>query len=295
MFMRPISFSKIGSILIVFFSIFGSLPARAFSFEEHPCTKCHLEFTEPSKSVHAIPKSGCQACHMLVEGKNHPEQKDSIRLLQDIPALCYTCHDKAIFIGKSFHPLIVTAKCTVCHNPHQSNFDKLLIKDMPSLCYNCHNESRFQGKFVHSPVGKGLCLSCHSAHASNFSSILIKGVPDICFTCHSKDQFTGKYVHPIAIVPNGCNLCHDPHVSGYPHLLSKSINEVCINCHKKNETGRHIVSSLPRGMVHPIKGVQDPSNPLREMSCISCHNPHSSKFPKLYTSARICRRCHPQY
>jgi predicted CXXCH cytochrome family protein len=295
MLIRLISTIKISSILIFLFFIFGPSQSWAFSVGETPCLTCHMELSKPAKSVHAVMASGCYICHRLVEGKNHPEQKDSIKLTQNVPGLCYSCHDETGFKGKSLHPPVVIDTCTVCHNPHQSNFGKLLTQDIPELCYNCHSESKFRGKVVHTPVGKGLCLSCHNAHASNFTNILTEAVPEICYTCHKKEQFTRKYVHPVAVIPNGCILCHSPHANDYPHLLPNSINEVCISCHEGKETGRHVVSSLPGGIVHPVKGVQDPSDPRREISCISCHNPHSSNFAKLYQSARICHRCHPSY
>jgi predicted CXXCH cytochrome family protein len=56
-----------------------------------------------------------------------------------------------------------------------------------------------------------------------------------------------------------------------------------------------VVSSLPRGKVHPVEGVPDPSNRKRKITCASCHNPHSSDYPKLFPSARICRACHKYY
>ena len=73
---------------------------------------------------------------------------------------------------------------------------------------------------------------------------------------------------------------HNPHASDKPYLLSLSINDSCIGCHKAQETGRHIVS-LPARSIHPVKGVPNPRNPREEISCASCHDPHSSNFPKL--------------
>jgi predicted CXXCH cytochrome family protein len=94
---------------------------------------------------------------------------------------------------------------------------------------------------------------------------------------------------------NSCGIrCHSPHASEKPYLLSQTMNDNCIGCHRAQETGRHIVS-LPGGRIHPIKGLHDPSNPTKEMSCTSCHNPHSSNFAKLYSVGQKCKGCHKNY
>lgn len=291
--MKSDSIFEIASVLILFLFIFSLLPSETFSAEENPCLACHVKLKEPSKSVHAVLKSGCQSCHILVEGKNHPEQKDSIKLAQDVPGLCYGCHDKAGFKGKSLHPPLISGTCTACHNPHQSNLEKLLVHDIPGLCYNCHNESKFRGRSVHAPVG--LCLRCHNAHASNFSKILLSDSPQLCYTCHDKTLFTKKYVHVVATIPNGCNLCHKGHVSDNPYLLLKPIVELCTTCHKGQEKGMHIVAPFAGAITHPVTGMPDPSNSKRDLSCVSCHNPHSSNFAKLFPLAIICTKCHQYY
>ena len=294
--MKSVSIFKIASILTLFtLSLSTSLTYPTFSAEENPCLACHVELKGPSKSVHAVLRSGCQPCHTLVKGGNHPEQKDSIKLAQNVPGLCYSCHDKAIFKGKSLHPPVISNSCTACHNPHQSNLEKLLVKDIPGLCYNCHNESKFRGKLVHAPIRKGLCLSCHNAHASNFSEILISDSPQLCYSCHDKTPFTKKYVHIVAVIPNGCNLCHKGHVSDNPYLLLKPIVELCTSCHKEQEKGMHIVAPVAGEITHPVTGMPDPSDAKKELSCTSCHNPHSSKFAKLFPLARICTKCHQYY
>jgi len=293
--MKSVLTFRFFSILYFFLFTFWSFNVPDIFAEEDQCLRCHAELTKPSKSIHAPLTSGCQTCHTLVEGRNHPEHKDSVKLKQDIPGLCYSCHDKSKFKGKSLHPPVVNDMCTTCHDAHQSTFEKLLLRDIPGLCYNCHNESKFRGKLVHAPVAKGLCMRCHSPHASNFNSILISDSPEICYRCHDKGPFTKKHIHVVIAVPNGCNLCHNAHASDSPHLLSKPIIELCTGCHKAQEKGMHLVAPVPGQIVHPVTGVPDPSNPKRELSCVSCHNPHSSNFPKLFPIARICSKCHPYY
>ena len=48
---------------------------------------------------------------------------------------------------------------------------------------------------------------------------------------------------------------------------------------------------------HPVTGKPDPSRPGRELSCTSCHNPHSSNLVSLFASESLslrslCLMCH---
>lgn len=295
--MKPPPTFKFLSILIFLLLISGLLTYRIPAADENPCLMCHVELKEPVENIHAAMTSGCQTCHKLVEGRNHPEQKNSVTLTKDIPGLCYSCHDRSKFKGKSIHPPAVSDLCTACHNPHQSKFRKLLLKDIPGLCYECHKESKFKGKIVHAPVREGLCLNCHKAHASNFKNILVSEPSDLCFRCHDKAPFSKKYVHVVAAVPNGCMLCHNPHVNDNQYLLLKPVFDLCTNCHSREANGKHILGSLSLGIgerIHPVKGIPDPSNPSKELLCISCHNPHSSDFRRLFVQKNLCKRCHKE-
>jgi len=288
------SLSLIATVLIAL-GFFGS---HTYAVEENPCLVCHVKFNKPATSVHAVLASGCQACHMTVEGKKHPEHKDSIQLIRDVPQVCYDCHDRSQFKGKSVHPPVIIDTCTACHNPHQSNFKVLLTKDIPGLCFECHNESRFKDKSVHSPVGKGLCMSCHKPHASTFSKMLINDPPELCYRCHDKKLFTKKYVHVVAAIPNGCNLCHNPHAGSNQALLLQPVFDLCISCHSDQKEGMHILGSMRLGFgksIHPVKGIDDPSNPSKKLTCTSCHTPHSSDFPNLFLHNNLCKRCHKEY
>jgi len=299
-------------VAIVFISI-EVLPFRTSSAEENQCITCHAKFKERAKSVHAALGIGCQACHKQVEGKSHPDQKGSVVLTQKMAELCYTCHDESKFKGKSVHQPVSGGMCTGCHNPHQSDFPKLLVRDVPGLCYNCHKESNFKGQSGHTAVG--MCTGCHNPHSSNSDKILKADQPELCYTCHDKANFTKKYVH--AIIPaGGCTSCHSPHISKYPALLLNDINDLCLTCHV-NKDGRHVVA-LPGNRIHPIAGIPDPSttkmiqeidpknpkmskmipdpkNPGKIMNCGSCHDPHSSDYRRLFPTSRICGKCHKNY
>jgi predicted CXXCH cytochrome family protein len=292
--MKSVSILWISSISFFIFATW-TVNVPDMSAGENPCLSCHVEFAKPLKSVHPPLTSGCRTCHVLVAGMAHPEQKDSVRLVQDVPGLCFSCHKKSQFRGKSLHPPVINNTCTVCHNPHQSKFEKILLNTVPGLCYECHKPSKFTGKVVHAPVAKGLCMSCHRPHASNFDNMLVNDPPELCYSCHKKTPFMRKYVHVIAAIPNGCSLCHNAHAGTSPYLLTKPVVKLCTSCHVAQKEGMHIVGSFPGEMIHPVSGVPDPSNPKKELSCVSCHNPHSSTYAKLFPVARLCTKCHTSY
>jgi predicted CXXCH cytochrome family protein len=254
---------------LFFFFIF-SLYLHGIAKAENECLTCHSEYNQPAKSIHSIVKTGCDICHKPVEGKNHPVDKKSIQLVQAMPGLCYTCHKEAGFKGPVVHAFLAGGKCTACHNAHRSENEKLLVSKPPDLCYMCHDSKKFTKKNVH------------------------------------------KVLSAI-----GCTGCHLPHVSKEPALLPKPVFEVCVACHKEQGSGRHIIA-LPGRKVHPLKGakdlstirmikvphptkpgveieVPDPDTPGKEMTCVSCHDPHSSDYPMLKLESNLCQRCHTKY
>jgi predicted CXXCH cytochrome family protein len=303
-------------LLSMTFIVFPVLADPAFSADDSQCLTCHVKMKERAKSVHAAIALGCSSCHAAVEGKTHPGQKGSIKLTQPMPGLCYTCHDESKFKGKSVHTPITSGMCTGCHDPHQSNYSKILLADMPGLCYNCHDENKFKGKYGHATIG--MCTGCHAPHASNASKLLGSEMPEVCYTCHEKAKFTKKSVHAVVSMPGGCTLCHTPHVSDDKAMLVQPLFELCTSCHANKSDGRHIVSLPGKIKIHPLQGVKDPAfpgtkkipdpfaptktlevpdpeNPGRQMNCVTCHNPHSSDFAKLFPQGNICARCHRFY
>ncbi len=215
---------------------------------------------------------------------------------------CLQCHEE-VTKGKSVHAA-VSMGCTTCHTavdasdiPHKmtTKTPKGLSAEQPDLCYGCHDKSLFNKKFVHAAIGMG-CTSCHNPHASKYAKLLTSDPPGLCHACHDKGMFTKKNVHP-PVAAGQCTGCHAPHSSGTASLLEKPVDELCGTCHDGKSTGKHILAGYGLGDRHPTKGGPDPSRPGKEMSCVSCHNPHSSIGKYLFTeeavhSGNLCLLCH---
>lgn len=217
----------------------------AFAGQDSSCLNCHAEFKKQSKDSHSSLTIGCNACHVIVQDKKHPHQKDSVKLVRDVPDLCFGCHKKSNFQNTDTHPPVAEGKCTSCHNPHGSIFGKLLICDPPELCYGCHNKADYTKKYVH-PVIIGRRCDCHNPHASNYPYLLSTTINEGCIGCH-KAKGSGNHVvslpkgktHPIEGTGPGnrntqkkisCATCHNPHSSDYRKLFPKT--SMCRICHK---------------------------------------------------------------
>jgi predicted CXXCH cytochrome family protein len=256
---------KISIFLSSFILFFWLLVFPSYSAEENACITCHEDVKKPAKSIHPALNMTCSACHKTIEGKSHPDQKGSIVLTQKIPGLCYGCHAESKFRGKSGHTLL--GMCTACHNPHRSDSNKLLKSDQPGICYDCHEKTKFTKKYVHKIINMGGCTSCHAPHISDNPFLLINSVHDLCVSCHIK-------------------VTKEKHVVSIPGRKRHPITGVI-----DPSTLKLIKETDPRNPKRQIE-VPDPNVPGKEMSCASCHDPHSSDFISLLTAQKICAKCH---
>ncbi len=265
------------------------------------CFSCHDKEPYTHKNIHPAINVGCTACH-----DPHSSRREKL-LTSTVPELCYNCHNKKQFVKVEVHPALDMG-CTACHNPHSTETEKLLKKDIPGLCFNCHDSSKFQGSDVHVPVQAGLCTTCHEPHSSLSKKLLVADVPELCFNCHDKRPFTRKKVHP-PVAEGLCLKCHNPHASEEVKLLVARAVLVCLRCHGNVRRTPHAIVGFS-SVGHPIGQIKKPKNkkkrimdPLRkdrEFYCGSCHDPHSSDWPRLFrykaTSAlQLCAYCHKEF
>ncbi len=236
------------------------LPAGNASAAAQPdCLTCHEDLSK-GKVVHAAVQMGCTTCHSGIDANDIPHKKTNKLpkgLSAEQPDLCYGCHDKAKFIGKSIHAPVGIGSCTGCHSPHKSAHEKLLLKKTPELCYECHDKKDFAKKNVHMPVEGGMCLGCHKPHVAEEMALLKQDAIGLCFECHPAVRKTPHAVsgfstagHPIGLPLKKkksvidparpgkkfyCGSCHNPHSSDWMKLFRYKANvafEICDNCHK---------------------------------------------------------------
>lgn len=188
--------------------------------------------------------------------------------------------------------------CAPCHNmkPTPAQMNSNMEKDNP--CFGCHKKM-LGAKFVHGPAGTYSCGYCHDT--KNGSGYAVpKREAELCNECHADKaaEFKKrKYVHgPIAA--GLCEVCHDSHGTPYPFQLRAKGNEVCLSCHEKVRKEPHVVRTTT-GEGHPVSGFPDPSKPGsgKDISCISCHNPHSGDVRFFFQNNAedkmlLCQMCH---
>jgi predicted CXXCH cytochrome family protein len=204
-----------------------------------------------------------------------------------------------MFSGKfRVHAPVGLGQCTSCHNPHASPSEKLVLDQVPSLCFRCHLKSKFEGKeVVHVPVIGGMCLVCHEPHQSDTKKILVQKLPDLCFNCHDRSAFTKRVTHSV-VTAGLCPVCHEPHISERDKLLIKSVKEGCIECHPWVAQQPHAIRAFKKDG-HPIESkrtVVVGGKKIR-LSCISCHDAHSSDWIKRFkypanSAFELCNHCH---
>ena len=252
------------------------------------CYECH-DKKDKLKNIHPPVAGGeCVLCH-----NPHSSDYDKF-LIKNPPDLCYTCHESKIK-EEYKHPPVEAGECLSCHNPHESDNERLLKKK--DICYECHDR-KDKKKFTHAPVAGGECPSCHNPHSSKNKSLLLKKDNDLCLNCHSdkEEALKKETVHPPA--GEDCKNCHNPHGTDFAYQLNNKMNDLCFSCHDKEGFKLHVLSGvMGRSGGHPLEGKKDPSNPERDMSCISCHNPHGTDTPKLWnfgakSKFELCRGCH---
>lgn len=188
--------------------------------------------------------------------------------------------------------------CAGCHNmaPTVEQMSSSLEKQNP--CFGCHKRI-LTAKYVHGPAGTYSCGYCHTAGGSP-KYHPIKREAELCNSCHGDKEAEfrkRKYVHG-PIEAGMCEVCHDPHGSAYQYQLRAPVNELCLSCHDKIRNEFHVVRT-PSGEGHPLGGKPDPSRPGsgREMSCVSCHAPHSADVRYFFRNnvesrLALCQMCH---
>jgi predicted CXXCH cytochrome family protein len=219
------------------------------------------------------------------------------------------------FIKDYFH-MRDRSQCGTCHHvlePAEADNKSINIETYPaevskektvvpseSACYSCHRRITSYA-FVHEPDFVWSCLTCHDSQAEPRYSVRYPD-PKLCYKCHQeqKQKRMGKKNYHAPYIADKCVICHNPHASENPYRLDKPTWLLCVSCHPDQGDGRHVIAAYfwgTRHRKHPTHGVPDPSRKGQELTCVSCHDPHSSDSPKFITkydtmSFDLCMKCH---
>jgi predicted CXXCH cytochrome family protein len=150
-------------------------------------------------------------------------------------------------------------QCTACHDPHNNQFGKFMVMDntASALCLKCHDSTGWSG-------------STHATSGKTWNGIGVNPWPATAYN---------------TVAANGCENCHVPHAAGtHQRLLTQPVAEDnCYSCHDGNVAAKNLLPEFNKLSAHPIQltsGIHDPTedpvNGPRHVTCVDCHNPHSS-------------------
>ncbi|MHB8845435.1 MAG: cytochrome c3 family protein [Nitrospirota bacterium] len=123
---------------------------------------------------------------------------------KNVQETCTTCHP-GMLKGAFKHGPAAAGTCTLCHDPHASNYFWWVRAPSWKLCTTCHDEKKTTGHLVASVRGKVshptrgrvdplrpermlACISCHEPHSSPVKELLayeIRETYQICGFCHA--------------------------------------------------------------------------------------------------------------
>lgn len=195
-------------------------------------------------------------------------------LIEEPPGLCVSCHEDiahTIDTAKTQHGAITSeGACLNCHDPHASDYPRLLKNDVSSLCFQCHDkEIELEdgvkltnmkalietGSSLHGAIAEDNCVACHEIHGGSNRRLLVREYADalyypfqesayaLCFGCHDKALVTLKKTTTATAFRNGSTNLH------YVHVNRDKKGRTCHVCHDSHasDRDRHIHDTVPFG------------------------------------------------
>lgn len=180
--------------------------------------------------------------------------------------------------------------CRACHLAHGRGEESLLVLGPYGPCLACHPRVEHKEE-PHARSGLFACRDCHRSHALD-GGLLFREKPGgqakPCAACHRDKEEIKKTSHNLSRIGDMCQACHSPYPDFWaldPGNGSHPTDRRCRSCH-----------SSKRCTPHPGGGIPGPriEDGLREITCTTCHDPHSSRrlFLKPGVAQNLCASCH---
>jgi len=236
------------------------------------CFNCHMDKAEDMQKafLHKPAAESCANCHSP-HASDFPFQLKAKKERD----LCELCHDDKVKLAataKNKHGALKGERqCLGCHNPHGSDFPRLLNAKPMDLCFGCHNKPLKReedgteimdiktkiesSKILHGPIKQADCSSCHNTHGSDNFRMLRKYFPPkfyapydpknygLCFNCHANTLVETRVTDTLTGFRNGKQNLH------YVHVHKQVKGRTCRACHDAHGTNnpRHIRDGVPFG------------------------------------------------
>ncbi len=180
------------------------------------CIYCHKKIADkmvkakvPHKPL--LQQGGCATCHSA-----HFARAKGL-LATDEKSVCLGCHDKENLgnpplknikkeiSGKKFlHGPLKNGECKACHDPHGSDYVRMLRGTYPADVYAPYKDGLYDG-----------CLRCHDKGMLRFAETTLytrfrNGNRNLHFV-HVSNRLKGRT----------CRVCHEPHASNEERLIRK--------------------------------------------------------------------------
>ena len=178
------------------------------------CVGCHKELGKRMKSAkvaHQPVVQGklCSSCH-----SSHFSDAEGLLNAPDERRSCLQCHksdklgnppladiEKELAGRTNLHGPIKKGRCTGCHDPHGSNYPRILTGNYPTEFYAPYQADSYS-----------LCLRCHDKNLLNFQETTI-------YTKFRDGSRNLHYVHVNSAKGRSCRACHEPHAADGQKLI----------------------------------------------------------------------------
>lgn len=183
------------------------------------CADCHADHAA-GDHVHPALKSGCTTCHAI---ENH-EDASYIAVPPRESNGCRKCHPSAAVAHPHFP--YASGMCTRCHDPHASQYPRLLRAKVNDLCLDCHLQSAAKHASQYLPT---IELTTDHRLGHPYDRHPVTGAPDplsgeemSCISCHLSHG--GNKVHQLRM---GAEIPED----ALNH--NTETRDMCVKCHMK--------------------------------------------------------------